>query len=521
MKHEPEENSPAASHGPAQSVTDPASLLAAIVGSAEDAIISKDLNGLVTSWNEAANRIFGYTEREMVGQSILRLIPRELHSEEAEILRKIRAGEKIESYETTRIRKNGEAIAVSLTISPLRDPSGRIVGASKIARDISERRRGDDARTRLAAIVDSSDDAILSKNLQGIITSWNQAATRIFGYTAEEMVGQSILRLIPEELQYEEERILSAIRAGERIDHFETVRIRKDGERIEVSVTISPLKDGRGRVIGASKIARDISGRKQVERLLVQSEKLAATGRMAASIAHEINNPLESLMNLVYLARRSSSANDKAYGYLLTAEKEIERVSHIARQTLGYYRESRAAVDLHLSSLLEDVLSVYQSKLSAGGVAVDCRFEDSHISGANRGELVQVFSNIIANAIDAMPSGGTLHVHTYEVRSHEAGGIETLIRDEGMGIAQEHLKRIFEPFFTTKGDLGTGIGLWVAKQLVEKHGGQITITSSTERPKSGTSVSIFLPHVAFASGGGPDGDGEVKIQTGEARDAGK
>src|SRR5262249_48636313 len=147
------------------------------------------------------------------------------------------------------------------------------------------------------ALVDSADDAIVSKDLNGIVTSWNRAAENIFGYTAEEMCGQPILRIIPEDLRYEEVEILRKLRAGERIDHYETTRRKKNGELIQVSVTISPIIDQNGTVIGASKIAHDISDRKRVEQMLIQSEKLAATGRMAAAIAHEINNPLESLIN--------------------------------------------------------------------------------------------------------------------------------------------------------------------------------------------------------------------------------
>ncbi|MGC1299084.1 MAG: PAS domain S-box protein, partial [Alloacidobacterium sp.] len=302
-------------------------LLSAIVDSSDDVIISKDLNGIITSWNEAARRIFGYTAEEIVGQPILRLIPEELHSEEFEILRKLRAGERLDHYETVRVRKSGERFPISVTISPVRDSTGRVVGASKIARDISDRRRLDNSRFRLAAIVDSADDAIISKDLNGIIESWNQGASRMFGYTPEEIIGQSILLLIPEERHYEEDEILRKLRAGERIEHYETTRARKNGDLVEVSVTISPIRNNEGKVIGASKIARDISDRKRMEKMLIQSEKLAATGRMAAAIAHEINNPLESLMNLIFLACQSCEASPKALNYLLTAEAELDRVS--------------------------------------------------------------------------------------------------------------------------------------------------------------------------------------------------
>jgi PAS domain S-box-containing protein len=467
-------------------------LLAAIVDSCDDAIISKDLTGTITSWNKAATRIFGYAAEEMVGQPILRLIPKSLHGEEVEILRKIRAGERIYRYETRRIKKDGDLIDVSLTISPIYDRAGRVIGASKIAHDISERVREEQASFLLAAIVASSDDSIVSTSLDGTITTWNQAAQRMFGYTTEEIIGQSVLRIIPENLHGEEVAILDKIRAGERTDHYETTRIRKDGESIQVSLSISPVMDGTGRVIGTSKIARDISRQKQMERLLIQSEKLAATGRMAATMAHEINNPLESVMNLVFLARQSSPSESKAREYLETAEREIERVSHIARQTLGYYRDTGRPVEVLPHELLQDVLSVYETKLRERQILVECQYEMLRPMWIRKGELVQVFSNIIANSIDAMPRGGMLQVRTSEVLRGEDGGAQIVIRDHGAGIDAEHLHKVFEPFFSTKGDLGNGIGLWIAKQLVENHGGEIQLTSTTDG-SSGTTVSIFLP----------------------------
>jgi PAS domain S-box-containing protein len=254
--------------------------LAAIVDSSDDVILSKDLNGTVTSWNAAASRLFGYSPEEMIGASILKMIPEQFHSDEKTIIDQIRAGRKIENFETARITKNGRILDVSLTISPVRDERGDVVGALKILRDISARREADHNQqelakraAELAAIVDSSDDVILSKDLDGIIKSWNNAANRLFGYSAEEMVGQSILKLIPEDLQDEEKRIIDSVRAGQRVDHFDTVRLTKDGRRVEVSVTVSPIKDDHGRVIGDSKILRDISDRDASNKLLCKRKK--------------------------------------------------------------------------------------------------------------------------------------------------------------------------------------------------------------------------------------------------------
>lgn len=478
---------------------DPSAHIAAIVDSCEDPIISKRLDGTIISWNPAAARVFGYQSEEIIGRSILTLIPPELRHEEDEILRRLRAGQRIEHFETVRMRKNGERFPISVTISPIRDSTGRVVAASKIARDITEKKRNEESRSRLAAIVDSADDAIVGKNLDGIVTSWNEGARRMFGYTADEMIGTPILRIIPPDLEHEEAEILRKLRAGLRIDHYETTRQRKNGERVEVSVTISPIRDQSGKVIGASKIARDISDKKQVERLVLQAEKLAATGKMAAAIAHEINNPLESLMNVIYLARTQSAKDAKVHQLLLVAEGELERVAHIARQTLGYYKDTGSPTEIHLHDLLQNILTVYNSKMLSMSIAVDTEFNDLQKILVSKGEMLQVFSNIIANAIDAMPNGGVLKITTRKLASLTNDGIQVTVRDNGVGIDKDNLSRVFEPFFTTKGNLGTGIGLWVAKQLVERRGGQIAITSSTAPVNSGTAVSVFIPFVMNAS----------------------
>lgn len=348
----------------------------------------------------------------------------------------------------------------------------------------------DEALSRLAAIVESSDDAIVGKNLDGIITSWNQAAMNLFGYQPEEIIGHSILTIIPKDLHPEEVEILRKIRAGEKIDHYETSRLRKDGRFVEVSLTISPIRDRSGKVIGSSKIARDISERKKIERRLIQSEKFAATGRMAALIAHEVNNPLDSVLNLVYLARTSLSAKSRALPYLLSAEKELERVSQIARQTLGYYRVAETPAEIRLEELFEEILAAHNAKFISSNISVDCEFNHRDRLVSSKDDLMQIFVNLISNAIEAMPHGGLIKIKTLQKGTD---GIEISIRDTGCGIAPDDLAKVFEPFFTTKGQLGTGIGLWVAREITEKHAGSINIESDTEPSANGTTVSLFFP----------------------------
>jgi signal transduction histidine kinase len=214
---------------------------------------------------------------------------------------------------------------------------------------------------------------------------------------------------------------------------------------------------------------------------------------MAATIAHEINNPLESVMNLIFLARQNRHEPEKTLKYLLSAESELERVSHIARQTLGYYRDTGSPSEVYLHDLVENVLTVYQSKFVANGITVAKTFNDLRKIVVSKGEIIQVFSNIIANSIDAMQHGGTLTISVRKTSGLSGEGLQTTIEDQGIGIPSGDLIKIFEPFFTTKGNLGTGIGLWVAKQLTERRGGQITVHSGVEPGKSGTTVSMYLP----------------------------
>ena len=470
--------------------------LAAIVESSEDAIASKDLNGIITSWNKSAERLFGYKAEEIVGQPVTLIIPPELHDDEPKILAKIRAGNRIEHFQTVRVHKNGKRIDVSLTVSPLRDEQGKIIGAAKIVRDITRQKKLEEAATRLAAIVESSDDAIASKDLNGIITSWNRSAEKLFGYKAEEIIGQSVMLIIPPELHQDENMILSKIRRGEKIDHFETIRLHKNGERIEVSLTISPVKDDNGNVIGAAKIIRNITETKKIDRALQTTEKLAAAGRMAATVAHEINNPLEAVTNLVYLAKRDLSRSDRVAGYLELASRELDRVAHITRQTLGFYRDTSSPVRFHVPETLDDLLRLYEKRFESRGIKVLRQYDKDIEITALAGEIRQAFSNLITNAVDAMPNGGTLVLRV--ARSHawsgsQHPGVRITILDTGTGIEAKHKNEIFQPFFTTKTDVGTGLGLWITRGIVEKHRGTIRMKSRTRQSSHGTALSIFLP----------------------------
>jgi len=342
----------------------------------------------------------------------------------------------------------------------------------------------------LAAIVESSDDAIVSKNLNGIVTSWNLCAERTFGYKAEEIIGKPITTIIPPELQDDEHRILATIARGERIEHFETVRRKKSGELIDVSLTISPIKDEQGRVIGAAKIARDITQRKRTEKALHLTEKLASVGRLAATVAHELNNPLEAVTNFIFLAQTTDNLPEPAKEYLTLADRELERVSHIAQQTLGFYRDTSALTVVDIRESLDDVLRVFESKLRYKSLKTDINAERGLKIEALGGEVRQVFSNLISNAIDASPTRGVIKVHAKTVIKRGSPYAQIAFADYGCGIPDGVKSNIFNPFFTTKSDVGTGLGLWVSKSLVEKHGGRIAFRSTQGK---GTVFTLQLP----------------------------
>ena len=338
------------------------------------------------------------------------------------------------SYSLTPVYDNGKIGGV---YDAFRNMTEVVIGARKLRE--SEARLGE-----LAAIVSSSEDVIVSKDLNGIITSWNNAATRVFGYTAEEMIGASILKLIPANLHSDEKTIMASIRAGRRVEHFETVRMTKDGRLIDVSLTVSPVKDPHGQVIGASKILRDVSSRKRLEQSLLQAEKIAATGRMAATIAHEINNPLEAVTNLLFLLR-PKIVDEEGIKYLSSAESELGRVSHIAKQTLGYYREHASASLASLAETAEHALTIYEPRCTAIGITIERSFSLSRKVVLRRGEMLQVISNLIANAIYAMPNGGRLSVSVSDTQS-PADGVVLTIADNGVGSQRTFCRRCLMPF---------------------------------------------------------------------------
>jgi signal transduction histidine kinase len=280
---------------------------------------------------------------------------------------------------------------------------------------------------------------------------------------------------------------------GESIEHHPAERLRKDGTRILVDLCLSPVRNERGEVIGACSIAHDITLQHRAEEALLRNEKLATAGRLAAAVAHEINNPLESVTNLLYLVRECP---DRAAEFLDMADKEVHRIAEVAQQMLGFVHEPSLPASLSVADNIDQVLQLYLNKLSGKQIRVDKQFDgDPQIRGF-AGELRQLFSNLILNAVDAMDTGGRLVIHVARAHAWANGqrpGVRVTVADNGSGIQPSHMPRIFEPFYTTKANLGTGLGLWVSQAIVQKHGGSIRVRSRSMPGASGTVFSVFLP----------------------------
>ena len=353
--------------------------------------------------------------------------------------------------------------------------------------------RAERTMREMAAIVECSDDAIFSTSTDGIITSWNRGAERLYGYRAEEAVGAPVLLLSPPERRGESERNRHVLNQGGRLESHQTERMRKDGTRVPILLTVSPLRNAKGKIVGASAVARDISAQKQSEEAMRRSEKLATAGRLAASVAHEINNPLEAVLNLLYLARNDPSQVET---YLSMAEDEVNRVARLAQQTLGFVRDTNAPSRLNPAKIMDEILLLYSPKLESKRILVSRRYSTSCEIDGYSGELRQLLANLLVNAVDAMDSGGSLQVRVEAGREWSGGreGVRITVADNGSGIPSESLGRIFEPFYTTKKDTGTGLGLWVSRGIVQKHGGSIRVRSRVNGRRSGTVFSVFLPY---------------------------
>jgi PAS domain S-box-containing protein len=356
----------------------------------------------------------------------------------------------------------------------------------------------------LAAIIGSSDDAIVSKDLNGIVTSWNHGAERIFGYTAEEMVGQPILRVIPPDRQQEEPKILEQLKLGNRIDHFETVRMRKDGSLVDVSLTISPIRRADSTIVGASKIARNITAQKAALRQMTEAnERLARADRMKiefiSTLSHELRTPLTAISGWLRILKDSSDPQEIREG-IDVMERNVRAQTQLISDLLDMSRieTGKMTVDLQRldpASVVELALESIQPAADAKGVRISKALGDvTRMVMGDRNRLQQIIWNLLVNAVKFTPKGGLVRVTIENVNSH----VEITVSDTGAGIAPEFLPRIFDRFVqadssTTRTYGGLGLGLAIAKHLTELHGG--TISAKSGGVGGGASFTLLLPVV--------------------------
>jgi PAS domain S-box-containing protein len=357
---------------------------------------------------------------------------------------------------------------------------------------------------QMAEVVRRSSDAILRLTPDGVIQSWNTGAEQIFAYSERDVLGKPMAELFDSAAATHLRAALANLSQGLDV-RLEEVGFRRDGRRVELSVSLTPHMDAPGILVAFSAVIRDITSRKQAERALLQNEKLASVGRLASSIAHEINNPLEAVTNLLYILQCRVEGQENK-DLVEIAQAELARVSHIATHTLRFHKQSSARTVVNLGALANSVLSLYRARLENSAIGV---INDSSAASpflCFEGELRQIMMNLVSNAFDSMRGGGRLTIRTRDVTLWRSGaaGLRVTIADTGSGMDAETLERIFEPFFSTKGIGGTGLGLWITKDLVEKNLGTIRVRSSKKIGRNGTLVTLLFPHLAEENGSRSD-----------------
>ncbi len=456
-------------------------LSASILEAIPDAVAAVNPQGVIIQVSSQAEGLFSYRRDELIGQKVEMLVPERqrpqhhLHREGFHRRPKIRRmGSGLDLYGR---RRDGSEFPVEISLSPV--VAGDDVIVLSVIRDISDRKRIEedlrraheeldrrktrelrDSQNRLALIVDSSQDAIIGKNLDGIVTHWNKGAEEIYGYTAQEMIGRPISVLAPHERAGEIKEILRKIRGGERVGYFESVRVTKDKRKLDVSISVSPIHDAEGKVVGASTIARNITAQKKIEDQLRQSQKMEAVGRLAGGVAHDFNNLLGIVTACSELLRDKVEPNSMEY--IDNIREAAKRGASLTRQLLAFSRRQPAQTHvLDLNERLKEVSKLLRPLMGDDVEIGVLPRSGTAIVEVDAGQLDQVVVNLAVNARDAMPHGGRLIIETSVfdfdesfAREHPpmtAGRYVMLaISDNGMGMDEATRSRIFEPFFTTK-----------------------------------------------------------------------
>ena len=400
------------------------------------------------------------------------------------------SGKAIGSVELRIRPENASERHVLASATPLFDEQGVVRGAVGAFFDVSERKHMEDMLRERADLLELATEAVVVRDLTGAVQYWNAGAESLYGWSREQMIGKNMHELLNTAFPLPYEQIEQVLKA-EGFWDGNLVQVTRNGNR----VTVASRKAYNPERKVVLEINRDITARLQAEEALRQTEKLAAMGRVAGIIAHEINNPLEAITNAFFLLREHASLDEEARYYATLAEQELTRVSHITRQTLSFYREAKEPVKLTFSTLLDDVLELQMRRIQLNQINLQKRYL---AEGAFRGfpvELKQVFLNLIGNAIQAMPQGGRLRVSVRECgRSNgSVPGICVSVVDTGSGIKPEDAKHLFEPFFSTKAEKGTGLGLWISRGIIQKYEGSIRFRSLRTGNENATCFKVHIP----------------------------
>jgi len=430
-------------------------------------------------------------------------------------------------------RRDGSEFPVEISLSPVATGDGMMV--LSVIRDISDRKRIEeelrraneeldrrksrelrDSQSRLALIVDSSQDAIIGKNLDGIVTHWNKGAEHIYGYTAQEMIGRPISVLAPPDRTDEIPSILRKIRQGQRVEYFESVRVTKDKRNLNMSISVSPIYDAEGSVVGASTIARNITAQKKIEDQLRQSQKMEAVGRLAGGVAHDFNN----LLGVVTACSELLEArlDVESMEYIDNIREAAKRGASLTRQLLAFSRKQPVQTQLlDLNQRLKEVSKLLRPLMGDDVEVVLPARPAAPVVEVDPGQLDQIVLNLAVNARDAMPHGGKLVLETAAFECDESFAREhqmtpgpyvmLAVSDNGTGMDEATRSRIFEPFFTTKDTgKGTGLGLATVYGIVKQSGGHVWVYSE---PGHGTTFKIYLPSADHKLGTAQESRAEV------------
>ena len=466
-----------------------------------DAVVTTDDAGRVNYVNPAAEKLLSYSSEQAADKQLAEVfnIVNEFTRQGAEnpVERVLRDGRIVGlANHTLLLRADGVEIPIDDSAAPIRDQDGQVAGVVLVFRDISERRRAEKSQATLAAIVESSEDAIVSKDLDGRIVTWNPGAERLFGYLEDEAVGRPITLIIPPDRLDEEASILARIRRGDRVDHYETVRVRKDGRQIDISLTVSPVKAQDGTVIGASKIARDITERKRMERQLQEADR--QKDNFIAILAHELRNPLNPIFNAAKLLEIERPDDRQVLEYSSLIEKEVRQITRLLDDLLDMSRITQGKLSLQkklidLASAVNDAIQTSRPVIEEAGHRLTIQLPGKAlIMHADPARLVQVFSNLLNNAAKFTDVGGDINV-IVEAQDSQA---TVRVKDSGVGIAPELMPKIFDMFvqgeaITQRTRGGLGLGLTVAREIVEAHGG--TIEAKSDGLRQGSELIVRLP----------------------------